>query len=265
MTEVIVMTAYGTIESAVEAMRLGAFDYIQKPFTEQELLVKVEQARSRTGGSPARSQLLASEFKERYKFENIVGRSQADPRGARAHRQDRADRRDRAHHRRERHRQGARREGDPRQQQARRPAVRARQLRGDHRDAARERALRSRARRVHRRGRARARASSRRPTAARSSSTRSPRRRSPFQAKLLRAIQESEIRRVGENKPIQVDVRIIAATNQDLLTADRREALPPGPLLPPQRRALPCCRRCASGARTSRCSLEFFLEKYNRR
>ncbi len=43
MTEVIVMTAYGTIESAVEAMRLGAFDYIQKPFTEQELLVKVAE------------------------------------------------------------------------------------------------------------------------------------------------------------------------------------------------------------------------------
>ena len=35
MTEVIVMTAYGTIESAVEAMSCGAFDYIQKPFTEQ--------------------------------------------------------------------------------------------------------------------------------------------------------------------------------------------------------------------------------------
>src|SRR5260370_15875249 len=44
LTEVIVMTAYGTIESAVEAMRLGAFDYIQKPFTEQELLVNAAKA-----------------------------------------------------------------------------------------------------------------------------------------------------------------------------------------------------------------------------
>src|SRR5208282_5720620 len=40
-----------------------------------------------------------------------------------------------------------------------------------------------------------------------------------FQAKLLRAIQEKEIRRVGENKPLSVDVRIIAATNLDLLDA----------------------------------------------
>ncbi len=54
-TEVIVMTAYGTIESAVEAMRRGAFDYIQKPFTEQELLLKVTAAldsrRAKSGGS----------------------------------------------------------------------------------------------------------------------------------------------------------------------------------------------------------------------
>src|SRR5690242_6586392 len=47
LTEVIVMTAYGTIESAVEAMRLGAHDYIQKPFTEQELLLKVQKAMER--------------------------------------------------------------------------------------------------------------------------------------------------------------------------------------------------------------------------
>src|SRR6195952_5847048 len=76
LTEVIVMTAYGTIESAVEAMRSGAFDYIQKPFTEQELLVKVGKAleNRRLAGEVA---FLAVEFKDRYKFENIVGRSRS--------------------------------------------------------------------------------------------------------------------------------------------------------------------------------------------
>src|SRR6476620_6945629 len=76
MPEIIVMTAKGTIESAVEAMRYGAFDYIQKPFTEQELLVKVEKAldKRRLAGEVA---FLASEFKDRYKFENIIGRSRA--------------------------------------------------------------------------------------------------------------------------------------------------------------------------------------------
>ena len=76
MTEVIVMTAYGTIESAVEAMRLGAFDYIQKPFTEQELTVKVHKALE-SRRLHGQMQLFAQEFKERYHLENVVGRSQA--------------------------------------------------------------------------------------------------------------------------------------------------------------------------------------------
>jgi two-component system response regulator HydG len=40
-----------------------------------------------------------------------------------------------------------------------------------------------------------------------------------FQAKLLRALQEGEIRRVGESTPVQVDVRVVAATNQELRRA----------------------------------------------
>ncbi len=40
---VIVMTAYGTVETAVEAMKLGAFDYIQKPFSTEELLLKLDR------------------------------------------------------------------------------------------------------------------------------------------------------------------------------------------------------------------------------
>ncbi|MCB9655600.1 MAG: sigma-54-dependent Fis family transcriptional regulator [Deltaproteobacteria bacterium] len=41
---VILMTAYGSIENAVEAMKLGAFDYIEKPFSPDVLRVKVERA-----------------------------------------------------------------------------------------------------------------------------------------------------------------------------------------------------------------------------
>jgi two-component system response regulator HydG len=42
-----------------------------------------------------------------------------------------------------------------------------------------------------------------------------------FQAKLLRAIQEGEIRRIGENKPCTVNIRVVAATNVDLADAVR--------------------------------------------
>jgi DNA-binding NtrC family response regulator len=39
----IVITAYGTIESAVEAMRKGAFDYITKPFRQEQILLTIEK------------------------------------------------------------------------------------------------------------------------------------------------------------------------------------------------------------------------------
>ncbi len=43
-TPMIMMTAFGTIDSAVEAMRLGAFDYVQKPFEAEAIAVQVERA-----------------------------------------------------------------------------------------------------------------------------------------------------------------------------------------------------------------------------
>jgi DNA-binding NtrC family response regulator len=42
--EVILMTAYGTIEAAVEAMKLGAFDFVTKPFQSEEILLRVRNA-----------------------------------------------------------------------------------------------------------------------------------------------------------------------------------------------------------------------------
>jgi len=41
---VIMMTAYGSVESAVDAMKIGAFDYLQKPFTPDELIIRIKKA-----------------------------------------------------------------------------------------------------------------------------------------------------------------------------------------------------------------------------
>ena len=217
LTEVIVMTAYGTIESAVEAMRLGAFDYIQKPFTEQELLVKVAKAldnRRLTGEVT----FLASEFRDRYKFENIIGRS----RGVR----------------------------EVLGRIVRIAPTDAIVLITGESGTGKElvaKAIHANSRRVgrpfvpvncaaitetlleselfgHAKGSFTGAISARKGLFEEADGgtfffdeiAETP---ITFQAKLLRAIQENEIRRVGESKPIRIDVRVIAATNQDLLVA----------------------------------------------
>ena len=49
-----------------------------------------------------------------------------------------------------------------------------------------------------------------------------------LQAKLLRVLQEHSFERLGGNKPIEVDVRVIAATNQNLAGSDRQTEIPRG-------------------------------------
>ncbi len=74
LTEVVVMTAYGTVESGVEAMKLGAYDYIQKPFDKDEFLIVVSKALERKELLVEVEQ-LQDELEEKYKFENIIGNS----------------------------------------------------------------------------------------------------------------------------------------------------------------------------------------------
>jgi len=71
-TYIIVMTGYSTVQNAVEAMKLGAFDYIAKPFTGDELVMAVEKAIEKKQlveeNLSLRKELLA-----RFGFDNIVG------------------------------------------------------------------------------------------------------------------------------------------------------------------------------------------------
>ena len=68
---VIVITAYGTIESAVEAMKQGAFDYITKPFNRDELRLTLEKAIKMRRLEKENVELRA-EVTDRYSFESII-------------------------------------------------------------------------------------------------------------------------------------------------------------------------------------------------
>ncbi len=70
----IMMTAYGTIRSAVEAMRLGAFDYLAKPFDNDELLLIIDRALHMRRIN-AELEDLRTELETRYGFSEIVGLS----------------------------------------------------------------------------------------------------------------------------------------------------------------------------------------------
>lgn len=73
--EVMLMTAFGTIEAAVEAMRLGAFDFITKPFQPEEILLRVRNALEKRRLKEEVHQLRA-EVKSAFGFEGIVGQSE---------------------------------------------------------------------------------------------------------------------------------------------------------------------------------------------
>jgi len=73
---VIMITAYSSVGTAIAALRKGAYDYITKPFINEDILQTVRNAlRQRELFSENR--YLRRELKQRYNFENIIGRSDA--------------------------------------------------------------------------------------------------------------------------------------------------------------------------------------------
>jgi DNA-binding NtrC family response regulator len=73
-TEVIVMTGFAEITSAVAAIKLGAFDYIPKPFNPDELLVAAEKA-LQARDMRDENRYLRRELQSRYRLDTIVGTS----------------------------------------------------------------------------------------------------------------------------------------------------------------------------------------------
>ena len=218
-TPVIVMTAFGTIEDAVEAMRFGAHDFVQKPFVEEELLTKVARAsRSRELGHDASS----AEFRQRYNFGNIIGESLAirdilgrivriAPTDATVLITGES--------------------GTGKELVAR--AIHANSLRAERpfvsiNCAALTETLLESELFGHVRGAFTGAVQTRKGLFEEANGgtfffdeiAETP---PSLQAKLLRAIQEGEIRRLGDNKPINVDARIIAATNQELRSLIERK------------------------------------------
>ncbi len=71
---VIMITAYGTIKQAVEAFKAGAIDYVVKPFDVEELKIIVSQGLEKIK-LKEENILLKKELKEKYSFKNMVGKS----------------------------------------------------------------------------------------------------------------------------------------------------------------------------------------------
>jgi two-component system NtrC family response regulator len=73
-TSTILMTAYGTVERAVEAMRLGAYDVVLKPFKQTDLLRSVERALERTA-LLRENRRLSESLADQYRFHHLIGKS----------------------------------------------------------------------------------------------------------------------------------------------------------------------------------------------
>ncbi len=78
---VVIITAYGSTHTAIDALRLGAYDYVTKPFELEELQTLVERAIERKRLIDE-NKFLRNELKQKYGFDNIIGQ---DPNTQRAY------------------------------------------------------------------------------------------------------------------------------------------------------------------------------------
>ena len=241
------------METAIEAIQAGAWDYLSKPLRVEEIEVTVRRALE-VQRLVRENRQYREELRERYRVENFVGQAPemlaiyktvARVAGLDTTVLDPG---------RDGDGQGAGRPGDPLRGPARRRPVRRRRLHGAPRGALRERAVRARARGVHRRRAHAARAARDGERRHAASSTRSASCRPRCRPSSCACSRSAAFERVGGNDDIAVDVRVVAATNRDLKKRVEDGRVPGGSVLPAQRRDHPPAARCASAARTSRCS-----------
>ncbi len=75
-TAIIMLTAYGSVETAIEALKLGAFDYVTKPFKVDELLITVQRALAYSNAI-SENATLKEKLETNYQFDNIIAESPA--------------------------------------------------------------------------------------------------------------------------------------------------------------------------------------------
>jgi two-component system response regulator AtoC len=72
---VIMMSAYGTLDTAIEAMKLGAYDYVSKPFKPDEIVLTLKKAEEREK-LRRENTYLRKEVKKEYNFSNIISKNE---------------------------------------------------------------------------------------------------------------------------------------------------------------------------------------------
>ena len=214
-TPIFLITAYGSVEVAVTALKRGANDYFSKPWDNEKLLIEIDRMISKRRLERENTELKRA-LRQRYSFPNIVGKSERMLKILDLVGQVAASPRDHSHHRRNRHRQRTDRQRHPRATPSAPSIPSSRYTPARVPPDLLESALFG-----HVKGAFTG------AVASRKGYFETANRGTIFfdeigtisletQTKLLRVIQEREFMPLGSTETIRVDVRIVAATNADL-------------------------------------------------